>query len=497
MNMKNLLKNFRLTAITLTLLIASVLPLVGYFTELSCSHLNESCIDSEHISGGSLEDMVQDILSYGSKSLRPFSNLFKSGVRVFHNHFLKILTGALLLQNGMQGVKAAGATNLNQNLTYKNDREVVQLQPIVVSLNPGIMYYWVTIVPRVNNSGLFGRASSTLRQSWVGAQGSLSVVNDKLSDLVFEPALGKGGVIYADSKMVNYENLQQVLAQGIIQFNPFITTTKSVTTQMTQTQSTLPMTMLSMNFPTVISNGTATTFNEEGSSFAIQASSLETTNNIQEIVTSLATTSSGYEMVTSSDSISTTSPNQLTSENESLNALIGGGIGGAFGLGLVVGGAVIAVKRGWCGKRNERSSDQQHRRELDAQNAYSNFVVVPKQALESNGCLAAGEKNITHYSNVPVVQKEQETPYLTTLHSAALSGNLSAIETLLELDVGVNSKDEDGYTALHRAAQAGHKDVCLLLLKHGADPSIRTADDLTAAELARRTNQEELRAIFS
>lgn len=47
----------------------------------------------------------------------------------------------------------------------------------------------------------------------------------------------------------------------------------------------------------------------------------------------------------------------------------------------------------------------------------------------------------------------------------------------------INSKDEDGFTALHLAADRGHLEIVKLLIDAGADLDIKTDDEETALHL--------------
>jgi ankyrin repeat protein len=68
----------------------------------------------------------------------------------------------------------------------------------------------------------------------------------------------------------------------------------------------------------------------------------------------------------------------------------------------------------------------------------------------------------------------------TALSLAAANGQYGVCSNLLAAGARVNPQDKGGYTPLHWAAfwSAGHNDtkLVLLLLKHGADPKIKTRD---------------------
>ncbi|KAL0316001.1 UNVERIFIED_CONTAM: hypothetical protein Sradi_5478300 [Sesamum radiatum] len=72
----------------------------------------------------------------------------------------------------------------------------------------------------------------------------------------------------------------------------------------------------------------------------------------------------------------------------------------------------------------------------------------------------------------------------TALHRAAFKGRIDAARALIEKGIDVNAKDEDGYTALHCAAESGQADVIELLVKKGAEIEARTNKGVTALQIA-------------
>ncbi len=63
---------------------------------------------------------------------------------------------------------------------------------------------------------------------------------------------------------------------------------------------------------------------------------------------------------------------------------------------------------------------------------------------------------------------------------AAQFGRLDVAESILAADPGlVGHRDDDGYSALHRAAYSGHESACRLLLSMGADPAATTKEGWT------------------
>ncbi|KAK4478826.1 hypothetical protein RD792_014327 [Penstemon davidsonii] len=76
----------------------------------------------------------------------------------------------------------------------------------------------------------------------------------------------------------------------------------------------------------------------------------------------------------------------------------------------------------------------------------------------------------------------------TALHRAAFKGRVDVARTLIEKGIEINAKDEDGYTALHCAVGSGQSDVIELLVKKGADVEARTNKGVTALQIAESLN---------
>ncbi|KAL6005152.1 hypothetical protein ACLOJK_005714 [Asimina triloba] len=72
----------------------------------------------------------------------------------------------------------------------------------------------------------------------------------------------------------------------------------------------------------------------------------------------------------------------------------------------------------------------------------------------------------------------------TALHRASFKGRTDVVRALVEKGVEIDARDEDGYTALHCAAETGQADVIELLLKKGADVDARTNKGVTALQIA-------------
>ncbi|EPG73635.1 ankyrin repeat protein [Leptospira fainei serovar Hurstbridge str. BUT 6] len=82
----------------------------------------------------------------------------------------------------------------------------------------------------------------------------------------------------------------------------------------------------------------------------------------------------------------------------------------------------------------------------------------------------------------------------TPLHSAVASGKDETVKLLIERGADPNyGQEEGGYTPLHIAAsRQGNGHIVALLLKHGANPELKTKDGQTAREIAmQRGNWKE------
>lgn len=72
----------------------------------------------------------------------------------------------------------------------------------------------------------------------------------------------------------------------------------------------------------------------------------------------------------------------------------------------------------------------------------------------------------------------------TALHRASFKGRVEAVRILIEKGIDFDAKDEDGYTALHCGVESGHVDVVELLVKKGVDIECRTNKGVTALQIA-------------
>jgi len=66
-----------------------------------------------------------------------------------------------------------------------------------------------------------------------------------------------------------------------------------------------------------------------------------------------------------------------------------------------------------------------------------------------------------------------------TLHKACYTGNIGAVKKHLANGVDVNTRDNEGWTALHESASHGHKGIAELLIAAGADVNAKDNDGET------------------
>jgi len=81
---------------------------------------------------------------------------------------------------------------------------------------------------------------------------------------------------------------------------------------------------------------------------------------------------------------------------------------------------------------------------------------------------------------------------VTALHAAVSSGQLEIVRWLVEAGADVNARQQIDYTPLMGAAANARLEILDLLLAHGADPSLKTTEGRTAADLAREHGHGEV-----
>lgn len=94
---------------------------------------------------------------------------------------------------------------------------------------------------------------------------------------------------------------------------------------------------------------------------------------------------------------------------------------------------------------------------------------------------------LNSFSPIPEDDEELHLPEL--VYWASL-GELAEVEKSLANGTDVNSADEEGYSALHAAAENGYLDVVKLLVEKGANVQHKT--QYTALELAEMAGNDDV-----
>lgn len=113
---------------------------------------------------------------------------------------------------------------------------------------------------------------------------------------------------------------------------------------------------------------------------------------------------------------------------------------------------------------------------------------------KDTGTKSSGGSNGLGNSVSTMSQADAEERQQGTLHALAVSGDVQGLESFLHAhpETRLDERDTYGYTALHLASDRGHLAVVRLLLERGADPSLKDADELTALELARIAEHDDI-----
>ena len=86
-------------------------------------------------------------------------------------------------------------------------------------------------------------------------------------------------------------------------------------------------------------------------------------------------------------------------------------------------------------------------------------------------------------SSSDLQEERQQAPDITPtqeLLAAAAQGKRVKVQSILAKgEVDINAVDEQGRSALHLAVMAGHKEIAVLLIKHGADTELPENQDKT------------------
>ena len=91
------------------------------------------------------------------------------------------------------------------------------------------------------------------------------------------------------------------------------------------------------------------------------------------------------------------------------------------------------------------------------------------------------------FSPIPENDEELHRPEL--VYWASL-GEFEQVKVLLEQGSDPNQTDEEGYSALHAAAENGYLDIVQLLIQQGADVHYRS--EYTELQLAEMADQQQI-----
>ena len=94
------------------------------------------------------------------------------------------------------------------------------------------------------------------------------------------------------------------------------------------------------------------------------------------------------------------------------------------------------------------------------------------------------------FNSISPIPEDDDELHLPELVYWASLGEFAEVETALANGADVNQADEEGYSALHAAAENGYLDVVKLLVAKGADVQHKT--QYTALELAEMAGQDDV-----
>ena len=92
------------------------------------------------------------------------------------------------------------------------------------------------------------------------------------------------------------------------------------------------------------------------------------------------------------------------------------------------------------------------------------------------------QKEVVQTAPEAVDASEQATD--VTIHEAALNGQLALVTDLLAKGINVNSKDQDGRTAIMYAAFNGHSEIIRVLIEKGAQVNVYDSFGRTSLMMA-------------
>jgi ankyrin repeat protein len=124
-------------------------------------------------------------------------------------------------------------------------------------------------------------------------------------------------------------------------------------------------------------------------------------------------------------------------------------------------------------------------------------TVKPKQRQTIEEILVrASEVMYPHLDPHLIAVDARDSDGDTPLHKVALWGDNYAAALLMDAGAEVDALGDMGCTPLYFAVMNGHEHVVATLLKRGADPDIRSELGSTPRELALRSENKVLQALF-
>ncbi|XP_034236689.1 ankyrin repeat domain-containing protein 49-like [Thrips palmi] len=140
---------------------------------------------------------------------------------------------------------------------------------------------------------------------------------------------------------------------------------------------------------------------------------------------------------------------------------------------------------------SEEEAEIIKRKVFEAQKAVQDAGVTDEETLveKLNGTEDTDQEDVDDSAS-------QGSPEMQIL-SAAEKGKIDVIKLLLQENPElVSSRDQDGYTPLHRASYSNHPEVVKLLLQQGADVNARTCDGWTPLHSACKWNNFNCAALL-
>ena len=106
-------------------------------------------------------------------------------------------------------------------------------------------------------------------------------------------------------------------------------------------------------------------------------------------------------------------------------------------------------------------------------------------------------QDVTEFCDAPLRSVDQRGIFGNTpLKVAAIWGDIGAACLLIDAGADVNAKNENGYTALHWAAESDDRRMARLLIERGTSPRQKNDEGLTPLDLALASGHDALAALL-